>query len=91
MESSQMSDLLYEVAKQQWDKGPGYAQQRVVLEEVADKVPNARRDERLQQRILTCWHDLFRNGKLSWGLNIDNPDAPFYHIREPDAQTGGLR
>ena len=36
----------------------------------------------LQQAILTCWHDLFRDGALSWGYDLDNPDPPFFHIPE---------
>ena len=34
----------------------------------------------LQQSILTCWHDLFREGTLSWGADLDNPGQPFFHI-----------
>jgi hypothetical protein len=78
--------LVLQVAKEQFAKGPGWAQQRAVLEEVVDRIPGARTDDRVEQRILTCWHDLFRDGALSWGFNIDNPDAPFYHIPELDAE-----
>jgi len=41
-----------------------------------------RLDLDLQQAILTCWHDLFREGLLSWGYVLDNTDAPFFHIPE---------
>jgi hypothetical protein len=33
-----------------------------------------------EQVILTCWHDLFREGRLSWGYDLNNPDAPFFHV-----------
>ena len=41
-----------------------------------------RLDLDIQQAILTCWHDLFREGALSWGYDLDNPDPPFFHIPE---------
>lgn len=83
-------ELVFTVAKEMARKGPGWAQQRAVLGEVANRVREGTRDERIQQRILTCWHDLFREGRLSWGHDIDNPDAPFYHIPEPDAERDGV-
>src|SRR5262249_2411723 len=51
-------------------RGPGYAQQKPVLDEVAGAAGGnmwTRLDLDLQQAILTCWHDLFREGTLSWG------------------------
>jgi len=69
-------------------QGPGYAQQRPVLDEVASKFGGAmyaRLDLNMQQAILTCWHDLFREGALSWGYDLDNPDMPFFHV---PARTG---
>ena len=41
-----------------------------------------RLDLDIQQAILTCWHDLFREGTLSWGYDLDNPDPPFFHMPE---------
>ena len=35
-----------------------------------------------EQAILTTWHDLFRTGYLAWGLNITNPNPPFFHVTE---------
>jgi hypothetical protein len=35
-----------------------------------------------EQAILTTWHDLFRTGYLAWGLNITNPEPPFFHVTE---------
>ncbi len=40
-----------------------------------------------QQALLTMWHDLFRNGHLAWGYNIDNPNPPFYHLTETGQNT----
>ncbi len=74
-----------ETAQRCSKRGAGYSQQRVVLDEVAQqfsKSPFTPLDIRLQQEILTCWHDLFREGVLSWGYDLENPDAPFFHVPE---------
>lgn len=36
--------------------------------------------ESLEQEILTQWHELFRTGYLAWGLNLSNPNPPFFHV-----------
>jgi len=33
-----------------------------------------------QAGLLTIWYDLFREGYLSWGIDIDNPNPPFCHL-----------
>lgn len=35
-----------------------------------------------EQAVLTLWQDLFRTGYLSWGINLSNPNAPFFHLTE---------
>lgn len=35
-----------------------------------------------EQTVLTVWNDLFRNGYLSWGFNLNNPNPPFFHLTE---------
>lgn len=62
-------------------RGPGYAQEIVVLRKTAERLHITDLDE--QQRMLTCWHELFIAGKLSWGYDIDNPNAPFFHLPHP--------
>jgi hypothetical protein len=89
MDYRKLSELVFETAVELARKGPGWAQQGVVLNAVAERISATKRDERLQQRILTCWHDLFRSGHLSWGYNLDNPDAPFYHVPEKDSNRVG--
>jgi hypothetical protein len=64
-------------------QGRGYSQEGAVLESVASEFGgnmHTTLDFDLQQGILTCWHDLFREGTLSWGLDLDNPGSPFFHI-----------
>ena len=86
MDYSELRQVVFQVAKELASKGPGWAQQGTVLAEVARRIPGGAREESEQQKILTCWHDLFRDGSLSWGYNLDNPDAPFYHVPESDEQ-----
>jgi hypothetical protein len=83
-----LKQRVLEVARQCAQRGPGYSQQGPVLDEVARVVGGGNAyagfsvELELQQEILTCWHDLFLDGTLSWGYNLDNPDAPFFHVPE---------
>lgn len=80
-----LKQKVLEAAQECARRGPGYSQQRPVLDAVADKESGntwTRVDLAVQQAILTCWHDLFREGVLSWGYDLDNPDTPFFHIPE---------
>lgn len=56
-------------------------QQGGILNAVAGKL-GANFNPDLEEAILTQWGDLFRTGLLSWGLNISNPDPPFFHVTE---------
>lgn len=87
MNYAEMMKLVYRVACDCAKRGPGWSQQSPVLSAVAEKA-SAMGDTPKQQLILTCWHDLFALGLLSWGLNIDNPDAPFFHVPPADASRG---
>lgn len=75
-------ERLLQLAKQFYDRGPGFAQEMVVLREAAEKF-KLKGDKQGQQRLLTAWHDLFLERKLSWGYDIDNPASPFFHLVEP--------
>lgn len=55
------------------------------------------------EAILTQWGELFRTGLLAWGLNLSNPNPPFFHAtgsgkralaiatRDPSNPAGYLR
>jgi hypothetical protein len=69
------------VAEECYRKGPGFAQEGIVMRTLRERFhPRSVQDE---QAILDCWHALFRDGELVWGYNLDNPAAPFYHVRVP--------
>lgn len=84
MHSSNLKAWLIEFAKECVAKGPGYAQEYSVLREAAERL-GINGDLKKQQELLTCWHDLFREGVLSWGYDIDNPTSPFFHFSERDS------
>ena len=74
-----LEEPLLQAAQAAYDKGPGFAQESVVLHEVVDQL-GYHGDLQSQQDLLTAWHNLFRAGKLSWGYNVENPGPPFFHI-----------
>lgn len=69
---------LLRLAAEYYRKGPGYAQQGPVLRTARDRLAPA--GVTAEQQVLDCWHELFRDGELVWGYNLDNPDSPFFHI-----------
>lgn len=80
-----MTATLIKIAEEFMEEGPGYAQERVVLREAAARL-HIEEDFRQQQLLLTAWHKLFLDGKLSWGYNIDNPGLPFFHFPQVQQQ-----
>lgn len=74
----QLKDRLREIAHECVSKGPGHAQEGVVLREAGrDLKPQQLQDE---QMILEAWHCLFNDGEFGWGYNLDNPGHPFFHL-----------
>jgi hypothetical protein len=78
----EIEQVIRDVARECYEKGPGYAQEWVVLREVAsrvgDRLPGT--DVERAQTVLTHWHDLFRRGELSWGYDLDSPNSPWFHF-----------
>jgi len=90
MESKKVKQIVYEVAIDFAQRGPGWAQQAAVLREAAERLRSQLGTElAAQQAILTAWHDLFLERKLSWGYNLDNPNAPFFHTLKPATSLVG--
>jgi hypothetical protein len=71
--------ILLRIARECIEEGPGYSQETVVLRKAAEQLEIGE-DLRGQQGLLTAWQNLFRNGQLSWGYNVENPSAPFFHL-----------
>lgn len=75
--------MVLTVVREQQPKNPidGSLQQGTVLNEVARRLGIVN-DPDQEQAVLTLWNDLFRTGYLAWGLNLNNPNAPFFHVTE---------
>jgi hypothetical protein len=59
----------------------GTLQQGTVLDEVARRLGVAHITDH-HVAILTLWNDLFRSGYLGWGLDLGNPNPPFFHVTD---------
>jgi hypothetical protein len=84
MSNKEIKDLVLQVATEKARSGPGWAQEGVVLREVGERLSrgNGQPNLQVQQDILNAWHDLFFEKKLAWGYDLDNPNSPFFHVRE---------
>ncbi len=60
-----------------------------VLHEAMNLLKCGQGDNAAQQVLLTVWYDLFREGILSWGFNIQNSGPPFCHLTERGADVMG--
>jgi hypothetical protein len=61
------------------DPSNGSLQQGSILQELQKRLGWSQPLE-VEQAILKSWYDLFRNGILSWGYNLSNPNQPFCHV-----------
>ena len=77
-----LAEIEAEVARITAPSRSGTLQQTSILNAVARKL-GVTQDPDVEQAILTQWDDLFRTGLLSWGLNLSNPNPPFFHLTEP--------
>lgn len=81
MTHEELKQVVFDTAATLARQGPGWAQESAVLREVAKRLqPQLGTDLAGQQAILTAWHDLFFEKKLSWGYNLANPNSPFFHV-----------
>jgi len=81
-------EVLLKVVDEYAPQGPANFQEDPILREAARRL-GIRRDEDSEQALLTAWHDQFREGHLAWGLNLDNPNAPFCHVTSKGRETLG--
>jgi hypothetical protein len=81
MDTTRLKMELRALAEECIERGPGFAQETVVIRKAVDRL-RIEHDLKEQQRLLTAWNDLFRDGTLSWGYDVDNPASPFFHFAE---------
>lgn len=77
MDFEETKERLRQIADECVSKGPGYAQEGVVLREARKDLGPS--DLQHEQLILEAWHSLFREAVFDWGYDLDNPGAPFFH------------
>ncbi len=89
MTDEDIRKLVWDTVSEAARKGPGWAQEGVVLRQVRERITGGGMEMvapelKLQQTILDAWHDLFTQKQLGWGYDLDNPNSPFFHIRKAD-------
>ena len=83
MDHQEVKQVVYQTAADMARRGLGWTQESVVLREALERLrPHLGAGLAAQQAILSAWHDLFLERKLSWGYDLDNPNWPFFHLRE---------
>jgi hypothetical protein len=79
--------LLTEIKTQEPTGYSGQTLQQKGVLDAAARTLGANQNQELQQAILTQWGELFRTGLLAWGLNLANPNSPFFHLTERGRQA----
>lgn len=81
--------LILQVIQDKHPKGQSGAPltNKAVLEETQRRLGITYENSEKEQTILSIWHDLFRTGYLAWGLSINSPDTPFFHVTEAGRRT----
>lgn len=85
MSEQELKGIVFEIARKSADRGPGWAQESVVLRTIGEEIARdcgGHLDQETQQAILNAWHDLFLERTLAWGYDLDNPSSPFFHVRQ---------
>jgi hypothetical protein len=73
-------EVLLQIIEEQRPRGPlsPSIEQGAILDEARRRLPSVS-----DEAILTQWGELFRTGLLAWGLNLSNPNPPFFHATGP--------
>lgn len=79
--------LLAEIKAQQPTGYLGQSLQQSSILDAAARKLGANHNPDFEQAILTQWSELFRTGLLAWGLNLSNPNPPFFHLTERGMQA----
>jgi hypothetical protein len=81
--SNEIREALLKVAEQIKPKSPVEGSLQLnTLFRVAVELLGGRSGPQTEQDILTQWHELMRTGYFAWGLNLSNPNPPFFHFTD---------
>lgn len=78
--------VLLDVVDEYSKREPSSFQDNTILSKAAERL-GIRHQKDLEQALLTAWHDQFREGHLAWGIDLDNPRAPFCHVTQKGRET----
>ncbi len=78
--------ILLEVVEEHAADTRSSLQSNSVLKEASQRI-KATYGSVEDQALLTLFYDLFRNGLLSWGSNLNNTEPPFCHVTERGRAT----
>jgi hypothetical protein len=86
--TADLREVLLTVVKEQEQalQRGGSLQQPLILNEVGRRLGISHTPDQ-HVAILTLWNDLFRTGYLGWGLDLNNPNPPFFHVTERGQRT----
>lgn len=80
---TEIREVLLQAAERIRPKNPmDGSLQLTTLFKVAVEQLGGRLDPQTEQEVLTQWHDLMRAGYFAWGLNLTNPNPPFFHFTD---------
>ena len=88
-QSADLREVLLKTVHQHQEKalaGGGALIQSAVLDAVSRELGISHSPDQ-HLAVLTLWNDLFRTGYLGWGLNLNNPDPPFFHVTDRGRQV----
>lgn len=81
-----MKEVVLSVIEELSQRGWSSLQFEGILGEAAKRL-HIERDIKQEEALLTFCYDLFRQGQLSWGKNLMNPNAPFCHLTDRGRET----
>ena len=92
LDSIKLRNFLLKHATQQYEKGVGFAQEYWVLRIAERELLQEQNSDRLtfeeSQFVLNCWQELFIDGILAYGYDLDHSSSPFFRIKSASDITG---
>jgi len=83
----EMKKVLLEVIDKYKNSGSGMFQMGPLLAETVERLNIEKTDTEQVQELLTQWYNLFLNGIVSWGYDIDNRSHPLIHMTDKGRGT----
>jgi hypothetical protein len=82
MSKFEVKAVLLEIAKECFQRGQSYSMTRIVMDQFIVRRPEMKDSLEREHLVLECWQQLFSEGTLIPGWNLNNPDYPFFHVAQ---------